>query len=473
MVVPSVEIVARKSEVSRGELACGQTGAVENELRPGTLRVGWIHTERNRESVIEGWTLQADGELFRLIHASRGFFGLRDQVTRWASDGSTGWGDDPDRTKYQYGPPEILWFVDSSGCVTLTKPAGFGHRRSGYGDRVELRYRRAVLGGPTLTDYRRINGLRSELPGLRGWMAVATTQPVSTLDNEGKVVSVSFSVTAPAAVRLTRNLNLEARPSFSTRRDGDTFAVDELLYIQSQVRGPARPWDEHLVLHRAVRDLLRVSSWMPMSFGKQFASHTDDRQRTADGKSFGPRWSGVETPKSSPPPVPDRHDFLFRFGDINGGPGVRRWLRIRSDFWRGLAPLLDLVEDRRAPVDIRVAQAAIGLDAIGYQLVLESGRTPSEARRMSHASLLRRVWRDMSVHPDVKQSYWVDLGNRCYQGTKHADRESASLDELLEVEKLHQLVFRLWVAQRLGMERGVLADRLSTDSMSLSLSQNR
>jgi hypothetical protein len=144
---------------------------------------------------------------------------------------------------------------------------------------------------------------------------------------------------------------------------------------------------------------------------------------------------------------------------------VRKWIRLRKAFERGVPAILDTLGLNETALEIQVAQAGIGLDGIGYQLALDQGVSPSKANGENHGTRLLRVATDLSIQPPFSISDWAKDSAAAYNAVKHANRLMPSHLDLVETLRRHQLVFRYWVAARVGTAKSKLADFLKYDPM--------
>lgn len=93
----------------------------------------------------------------------------------------------------------------------------------------------------------------------------------------------------------------------------------------------------------------------------------DDPHRMLSGDAVEERWApAILNRMSQYPDSPKAPQFLFTFEQVRAA-GVRRWIELRKDYARGIAPILHTLGQRDIAIEIQVAQAGIGLDGIGYQ----------------------------------------------------------------------------------------------------------
>lgn len=435
-----------------------------NSLSVGRGRLGWM-SDGNPDTPETATLLEDDGRRITLTvpwpPQSRG-----SQYERWFSGELVHYGDDPDRNRFSYRVPEILWFEDSHGPVALVgcrAASSHGTLFGGAGQGIAV-VSYAVFG--VRGDFRKINGLRSELPGLGDWMGLRSiTQTVKT-DHENRISSVEIRAKAPEALRLDRRLNLTIRPNWRTSHDrADSTTVRESLQIESLVSRP-RDWDEHLGVHRAVRDLLDVATWRPNELAELRALRMDEPERTMAATPVGPKWAPVLTRSlRRQSAAPSRLDHLFTFENV-GVEGVRRWFRLRDRFRRGVDPMLSLLDLEGAHVGIMMAQSGLAFEAIGYELALEAGESSGKADSEPHIARLRRVVDSLPeglLEDVVDVDDWARRSTDSYNAVKHANRTMPDPLTLLNTERESELIFRTWVATRIGVPSTELKKRLAAD----------
>jgi hypothetical protein len=388
-------------------------------------------------------------------------------LQRWFS-GDARWGDDPDKSQYRYAPPVALEFADALGRVVLVGCWSRGYRRvfglAGEG-RIGVTY--ALPGASNARRYLKINGLRSQIDGLGSWYrhTVVVTKPV--LDEKSRVRAVDLHAEAPAETPVSRHLNLTLRPDFRVgpgQRPDDTV-VSERMLVETLVGRP-RPWEEHLSTHLAVRDLLRVSSWRQLNFLSHDATRDDDPLRSIDGARHGRQWHRVDTSSTgiagAAPVDGSPFPFLFTWEDVKA-PGVRTWIRLRTDMGRALGPLVGLLALRGSSVEAHWSQLGIGLEGLGYVLARAAGVSRNKASDLSFEQRLMYVAQDTSLPTGFPVDDWVDLARQHYRAVKHADRPLPPPDELADSYYRGVLLFRAWLAGRLGVPAARFEQRLTLD----------
>jgi hypothetical protein len=388
------------------------------------------------------------------------------KLERWFG-GDAHWGDDPDRSRYRYTPPEAFEFCDALGVVVLVGCWSRGYRcKFGLACEGNIGVTYALPGASNAGRYARVNGLRSQIDGLGSWYrrTVVVTKPV--LDESSRIRAVDLHAEAPAETPVSRRLNLTLRPDFrfGSGDSPDDTVVTERMLVQTLVGRP-RPWDEHLASHIALRDLLRVSSWRQLNFLSHDATRDDDSARTMDGASHGRLWHRVDTTRTgvaAGPAGSSSLPFLFTWDDVKAR-GVRTWMRMRIDMERALEPLLGLLALRGSSVEAHWSQLGIGLEALGYLLAREAGMGRSKAGELTFEQRLSKVVEDIELPIGFAVDDWIDLAREHYRAVKHADRRLPSSNELADSYYRGVLLFRVWLAGRLGVPAARFEQRLTLD----------
>lgn len=435
-----------------------------NTLPVGTSRLGFV-IDGDTSSPDMATLLENDGDAIRLTIPWQHRYG--DEYRRWFSGEGAQYGDDPDQSSYRYDVPTSLEFVDRLGHLTLVgcRVAGYNNNlgtRMGAG-RIRADY--AVLGGRGGTRYEKIHGLRSELMGLGDWMGLRSlTQSVER--DENRLTTANLRLKAPAPIRISRQLNLRVAPSFSISRSGpDATTLRERMYVETRVKS-ARDWDDHLALHRAVRDLVSLSSWHESRFTGLHAIRDDNPTRALSGDPIDQKWNPVEghLTRGDPTDDGDPPRSLFTYQDT-GSAGVAAWIRLRSHFSRGIDPIISSLYSQ-STVQTQLAAVAIGFEALGYQLALDAGVAKKQAGNETIHDRLLRVGNEVSLPLPFDVAGWARRTSDAYNGIKHANRAEVDVINALNASRESVLLFRLWVATRVSATGQRVVEQVQSDRMS-------
>jgi hypothetical protein len=438
-----------------------------NTLVENAPRIGWFYDNLPEDITPATATmLLDDGERITLTIPWQDLVGESGQLSRWFRGNLVMWADDPDRTKYNYELPTELGFNDADGSVTLVgcRTAGYRSKVGGAAHGV-VSALFAVMGATDLR-WGKINALRTFIPELSQWTSLSAVTEQHTTDDEGRLASYSVSLASMPAIRLDRRLNLSLVSSWRVERGahGEPHRLHDDVLIETDVRRP-EDWATHLDGHRAVQQLLEVAAWRPFGIASIKAKRDADPQRVLSGEVVGPRWLDVHS-HAVRPPTPKGHGkrprFLFAYGDI-GPAGVARWMRLRKDFSRGVLPIMGLHDVEKLHLESQLTQSCVGLEAIAYQLALETGRSAGDAKRLSfeeRAELIRTT-----IDFDVIPTDWPSRAATAYNGFKHANRPLPDVESMYRAHRENLLVFRLWVALRIGVKQATLHSRLDGDPL--------
>lgn len=385
-----------------------------------------------------------------------------DMRGRWWSTGMQ-YGDDPDRTKYSYSPPAELDYYDSKGAVGLIgcRSGRASQRFGGTGPDagvgvINVRY--ALEGAELASNYLKLNGFRSEIDGLGHWLGYSALKSFIKLPKDGTGREITTTAAAPEDMPLGRPLNLKAiAHALSSGLQTPEVTFRSRVFLETFTK-TAKEWQDHLTLHFGLRNLLRIASWHPINFqSHQAASLKETIEISGDEKQT---WREVRTATTgvSESVWKTNDRFLFTYDDI-GRAGVARWLKLANTYHRGIEPLIRLLDLEGATVDAHVMQLGIAVEAIGYQALIDSGKTASAAngtsveRRIDY--LLTEVSGAITFSPATFAKDFADS----YNSVKHANR--ATVLPATKVEHYRQGVemVRVWVSVQLGVKKAVLKNR--------------
>ena len=381
---------------------------------------------------------------------------------RWWSQ-STMFADDPDRTKFRYSPPSELDYYDNKGTVGLigcrsgpsTRKFGVGGPDAGVG---MIRASFAIEGAGLAKHYLKPNGLRSEIDGLAYWLGYSALRSTVTFKKDRSGQEMTTSATPVDDIELARALNLRALArATSSGLQSPEVTYRSQVFLQTFAKAPTE-WSDHLILHFGVRDLLRIAAWKPLNFQSHEAASTKETftLREVERQSWFPVRTAVTSMSGASWTVSDR--FLFDFGDI-GRVGIGRWLKLSQQYTRGINPLIRLLELEGATVDAHVMQLGIAMEAIGYQALIDSGRTPNSANSTNVKSrvdfLLAEVGNAITFSTTAFAQDFADS----YNSVKHANRTPVAPVTKLEHYRQGVQLLRAWIGLRMGLRKAVLRGR--------------
>lgn len=435
---------------------------MSDDLVVNQPRIGWFY-DGDESTPATATLLQDTGEEITLTIPWVEEGGKSGAYARWFYGPNVIVGDDRDRTRYSYSVPPVLHFQDSDGLVALVGCRSRGGRSpmgrgAGHGV-VGVQF--AVVGaGPY--DYGEIHGLRSQMPALADWVGLKSLTTTYDLHPDNRLRSLDLHLESPPPLALARSLNLRLRPNFQSGPAGPGVTeVREMLQAETRV-ARARPWVDHLRVHNTVRDILDIASWRPTGTQELWALRDDDPMKVMSGDAVGEQWHTVKTYVTRKYEPQSRVRFLFAFDDV-GTSGFKRWATLRRQFERGLTPILAYFNHPGMPVESLMVQTNIGFEAIGYRLAVEAGKSPGGANREHHDARLQRIAAALPVVPPFDVEDWVMRATDAYNGFKHAHRDLPDTMESYRTLIESWLVFRLWVAGRIGVTPETLERRRATD----------
>ncbi|WP_363321220.1 HEPN domain-containing protein, partial [Corynebacterium stationis] len=199
--------------------------------------------------------------------------------------------------------------------------------------------------------------------------------------------------------------------------------------------------------HQLFRDLVDLAYWRPTGYYRIQSSRDED----IEFKSR--KWREVKTHLLRHQEDGHSATALFYFGQI-GVEGFQKWSEMRRKYDRAIGPLMSLLGMKGSAVETQFIQSCVGLEGLGVQLARDSGVKKREI-------LQKRLER---VVDDLGFSFSEDWAKRTadrYNDIKHYDRD-AVVDPLDVYYNLleNELVFRSWVALRLGLARDYVMTRI-------------
>ena len=453
----------------------------DNELIVGEPRLGWL-IDGNPETPEAAVMLRDTGSIIELRIPLQGMLREDGPYARWWSS-LTMHADDPEQTKYSYTPPRVMLFHDDCGVVALVGCRASGARQTldaGYGV-IVANY--AVLGGRS-PKYDKVNGMRSDIPAMAAWTGISSMAGKPNNDTEGLLEAVQVELKRLPSVSISRTLNLVIHPLWDASQRHADFSTRERIMIETKVKD-ARSWEEHLMVHGAVWDLVSIAAWRPFTVARLEVCRGDDLVRTSRGTTG--RWSQVVTHR-----LPQYSDddsrkisFLFSYDDI-GAKGVKHWLRLREAYTDALDPFLGVLRSDEPWSDANVVQMGIVLEKLGYLIDCEKngGANCNGRNQLSFNDALQVILDDMPVTPfigddesenevhenelsvDDTSDAWKRNIRAAYMGLKHADRTMPDSLDLINALRKSILVVRFWIAHQLGVHENVLKEGRKYDPLS-------
>ncbi|RLQ86419.1 reverse gyrase [Mycetocola zhadangensis] len=357
--------------------------------------------------------------------------------------------------------PRRLLFTDSHGSVLLVDcwPKGYHTNFAAGTGRMWASY--AVMDVGTDLDFSRLDGIRSEVSGLREWLQV------SSVSENFDPSSQTMTIVGKSANPINVNQDLTLVPTWLTERpDGEeSIVLRDYVACETRATTPGA-WEDLAEAHRGVRDLLVFARWRRETCNVTFATRADDPIVTLDGEEHGEQWRAVMSPRHEDPPaaVTGYRPHLMEYDEIGGAAGVARWLKLRDEFSRALDPIVSDRYLQRVPAVTHLAQVGPGLEALGYLILKNRDGVGSTAAKDSPLrQRLDRIASDVDGALPFDGATWAAEMTSAYNGIKHANRKLPSELNLLNRWSESIVVMRAWVALELGASKELVKRRLELD----------
>ena len=357
--------------------------------------------------------------------------------------------------------PKRLQFADTHGALQLVEcwPRGFHSNFSAGTGRMWGRY--AVMDVRDDIDFLQVNGVRSEVSGLREWLGV------SSVSEEFDSPSRTITLVGKPGDEIVVTPDLTFVPTWSTDRPTGEDSVLLRDYVECQTRFlTPGSWEDLTETHRGVRDLLVLARWRRETSTVTFVSRNDDPLVTLDGEKHGLQWRNVAVASREEPPAPmsGYRPHLMEFDEIGGAAGIARWLKLRDEFSRALDPIVSDRYLQRVPAATHLAQVGPGLEALGYLLLKNRDGVGTEAAKSSPLrTRLDRIASDVDGAVPFDVATWAVEMTSVYNGIKHANRKLPAELNLLNSWRESVVVVRAWVALELGTPAAAAKRRLELD----------
>lgn len=404
------------------------------------LQIPWLRTADEKYDQIENWFMSSEG--------------FDEQAS-----------DEPDSHPL---PAEIL-FNDEVGSILLLGCKSVGFQTRGIIGKGSIEVEAAIMGAKS-KGYSQINGMRSYILGLEAWVDTATVGTQISRGEDGKPVSFCVSGNSQAPIPLPGKHELSVHPEWKVvdKLTGEK-RIEEYAFVETRTQDPL-DWREHLEEHGRVRDLVRVSVWKPVGYNSiRVQLDADPVKDFEDSKAA--RWGDLKSHLivGYDGERIESKNSLFTFKDI-GVDGYARWQQICTNYSRAINPLMALLNESQSSIEMRLTQAAVGLEAMALQMAKEAGVNRNKRNGEKIQSRLARI--QASVPIDFLDDHWPQECADSYNGIKHANRTMPDFELIYRNYTQCVLLFRLWVAARLGISPDLLKSRVEMDSKMQWLIQN-
>lgn len=450
----------------------------DNTLEVGQVRVGWLYPGEVEEGKGIPATLVRDGHRVQALISVESRYSSS-PAARWGTEGGC-YGDDPDRTKYQYKVPNNMYFIDDRGPVLLAdcRTSGGRERTFSLGGVLQKVSVGAAIFSSRAYNTNSFNGYRTEIENLSQWFQMNTikTRPVcEEVDGAYRVKSVETKASSAGEILIDESKGLKFKSNFTVvPNSSSTKVVYESHDVLESYRDETIPFIKGMKEHDAIRDLLMISSWSVHRFISIEVSRDNDRgnfNAIAWRNVISERW---ETTKNIDI---DNKDFIFTYNDIESN-GVRKWLEISEKYPRALNPILSTIRWDSGTIENELFNLCSGVEALGRYIYQESpdkslggGKSGKIYLRNALQNIINQI--PKGVLPYVKKfensrngkvvnslPEWADKINNSYNSVKHYGDEEINYENIFESIDLLRIIIVSWVGMQLGAKPEILRDSL-------------
>lgn len=450
----------------------------DNTLEVGQVRVGWLYPGEVEEGKGIPATLVRDGHRVQALISVESHYSSS-PAARWGTEGGC-YGDDPDRTKYQYKVPNNMYFIDDRGPVLLAdcRISGGRERTFSLGGVLQKVSVGAAIFSSRAYNTNSFNGYRTEIENLSQWFQMNTikTRPVcEEVDGAYRVKSVETKASSAGEILIDESRGLKFKSDFTVvPNSSSTKVVYESHDVLESYRDETIPFIKGMKEHDAIRDLLMISSWSVHRFVSIEVSRDNDRgnfNAIAWRNVISERW---ETTKNIDI---DNKDFIFTYNDIESN-GVRKWLEISEKYPRALNPILSTIRWDSGTIENELFNLCSGVEALGRYIYQESpdkslggGKSGKIYLRNALQNIINQI--PKGVLPYVKKfensrngkvvnslPEWADKINNSYNSVKHYGDEEINYENIFESIDLLRIIIVSWVGTQLGAKPEILRDSL-------------
>lgn len=439
---------------------------MKNDLKINEPRLGWFEDGLPNDVTPSTATMLVDNGNQIILHIPwyDSDLGLAGQIERWFSSGAH-YSDDPGKSTYSYEPPAEFLFHDAQGSVLLIGCKSIGYESNpmlGVG-KGRISADAAIIGAKTF-GYSNINGMRTEISGLGDWFGLSSIEKTLQLKDSGGYESVELKGFSAENLFLHRRLNLRLIPTWESGKDGlNGQYLKDRIFVETRTKSTS-DWEEHLDVHSGLRDLLRIATWNPAGYESIEVLKDSDARVIRPAGDRSDKWCAL---RSHVVVGYDGHPLessrsLFYFNNL-GRNGFGRWMNTRKQYKRGINPIMATLESTDWPLETQFMNVMIGLEAIGYarSIELKIPKKAADDERMGRR--LERIISDCSTMPFPEG--WHEECASVYNGIKHANKKLPEFEKILTNYYRAVLLFRIWIATRLGVPKTVTKNRLARDSM--------
>ncbi len=183
----------------------------------------------------------------------------------------------------------------------------------------------------------------------------------------------------PFEIEIRRGLNLTLDTTWSVEGPADKRLLRTPLVVRTSSTS-SRPWQQHLVPHIAVQDLINLAyeGFVPAEYGTVQFDYRDDGEPRETPQMWNSRLMAVSD--GIPRPGSMTEFPLFHLNHIGGVRGVRNWIRIDQEFPRATGPITNIYRYGARGAEVRLIEIALGLE-YWTKAHRQLGRTWAQPRR--------------------------------------------------------------------------------------------
>lgn len=364
--------------------------------------------------------------------------------------------------------PEPLILRDGNGWLTLTEGYTMGASASSLGHSLErLRYSRAIHTGAHGVDYVGVNGMTSEIDGLAKWAKLVPVTTQLMLGEEGKGIK-GVSVVAKNLDSLSLggplDLQLETSYSHNPTPKGGVFTISTALLVRTR-SSELESWQTHQQTHRMMQDFMCLVYGKPCESRLISVMREDDQELSpTDERRY---WRDAYQPSFGRAVDPDHQltdDEPLFFLDEANADLVAKWLSEYLYWSRPTWIAMSALFHRTLPVESRLLQVAVALEALGYAIAEKAN--PDKKVSGTYETLLKNIFNFLGYEPNTvvgeggSRDSWCRAFNEAYKGVKHADNGLTEGREAWTRAREGLILIRCWFAAALGVPEALVTQRL-------------
>lgn len=361
--------------------------------------------------------------------------------------------------------PRNLWFHDADGSIALLgcRGASLSQQMLGYGGgQGTIIANRAIIGAALHSDYQQVYGLRTSIDGLREWIGKSCVMQDPHTNEAGLLKSETLTIRSPEDIPLNDNPSVSIRFSWIVSNNDDIWEVSDKAYIETKSNEPLT-WQRAEHLHNALQDLLRISYGEDRDLTESLVLRSSNPKVSTKNKVAYEEWLPVIR-ELREHHKPKRHNCLIPYNLLEKD-NIQEWFSLYDRIPRAIDPLVTSFTLDKVTAEARLFEASIGMEALGYYLLIRDGKSKDAAGRTSFKDRLGLISKNLRDILPFDVSDWIQQTTSAYNGVKHANRDRPDLLMRLNSWRKTVLVFRCWIALELGIEKGDLKDLVSVDSM--------